>query len=172
MPAHVAARVAADKAAVTASAFSRNRGYRYDCDDFISQEGVQDQLKLLQDYVGEERAKNPNYFLPKPSGWKLTILLLTLPETSAGGVHIIDETREAKSVASPQGVILALGTQAYRGDRFKVDGQLQQWHWVGDRIVFAKYDAMLFKLSNGQSIGMLNDTQPIALIDSGWEVPS
>jgi hypothetical protein len=99
--------------------------------------------------------------------------MLTIPETSSGGVHIVDDNREARSMSSPQGVILNIGPGAYRDPaRFSIDGVLTPWHKVGDRIQFVKYDAQPFQLPNGQRLGILTDTQPVALFDSGWEVPA
>ena len=138
-----------------------------DSDDFISPVEVQEQLHKLQKYIDTRREEDSLYQLPVPSGWRLMVLVLTIPEKSAGGVIVLDDAKEARSLASPQGVLLALGSQAYKDpDRFK-----EPWHAVGDRIQFVKYDATMFQLANGQRLGTLNDTQPVATIDAGWGVP-
>jgi co-chaperonin GroES (HSP10) len=142
-------------------------------DDFASKDDVTRQLLQLQEYLDSRREQDPAYHLPKPSGWRIQVLMLTIPETTSGGLHVIDENREARSMASPQGVILAIGPGAYRDPaRFEVNGVLTPWHAVGDRIQFVKYDAQPFQLPNGQRLGILTDTQPVALLDSGWEVPA
>jgi hypothetical protein len=65
-----------------------------------------------------------------------------------------------------------MGAGAYKDkDRFLVDGEMRPWHSVGDRISWTKYDAPTFQLSNGQRLAFLNDTQPLACIDAGWEIP-
>lgn len=138
-------------------------------DDFIDRYGVQKQLDDLVDYVLTRRQEEPDYCLPRPSGWRIQVLMLTIPRVSKGGVEIIDEAREQRSLASPQGVIIAMGPAAYTDPaRFSVDGVLTPWHRVGDRISFVKYDAQMFQLANGQRLGLLTDTQPLSTIDSGW----
>jgi co-chaperonin GroES (HSP10) len=145
----------------------------FSSDDFVSPADIRDQLKQLAEHVAERRKENLAYHLPLPSGWRISVLMLTVPEKTRGGVQIVDENREARSMGSPQGVILAIGPGAYRDPaRFSVDGELSPWHKVGDRIQFVKYDAQPFKLPNGQTLGILTDTQPVALLDSGWEVPA
>ena len=146
--------------------------HRMDSDDFIDPAGVQQQLDQLQAYVTARRAEQTGYHLPLPSGWRLQVLMLTIPTTSSGGVMIVDEAREQRSMASPQGVILAMGPSCYSDPkRFTVGGDLLPWHKVGDRIQFVKYDAQMFQIANGQRLGILTDTQPVATIDEGWEVP-
>jgi co-chaperonin GroES (HSP10) len=146
--------------------------HRMDSDDFIDPAGVAQQLAQLRAYIDARRAEEPNYHLPKPSGWRLQVLMLTIPETSAGGIIVVDDAREQRSMASPQGVILSMGPACYSDPkRFTVNGVLTPWHKVGDRIQFVKYDAQMFQIANGQRLGILTDTQPVATIDEGWEVP-
>lgn len=146
--------------------------HRMDSDDFIDPAGVRLQLDQLFAYVAARREEQPDYHLPKPSGWRLQVLMLTIPETSSGGVIVVDEAREQRSMASPQGVILAMGPACYSDPkRFTVDGKIMPWHKVGDRIQFVKYDAQMFQIANGQRLGILTDTQPVATIDEGWNVP-
>lgn len=147
--------------------------HRMDSDDFVTPMDVAQQLDDLQAYLIERRASDPDYSLPAPSGWKLMVLMLTIPEKSAGGVIVLDDAKEQRALSSPQGVILAMGPAAYTDrERFSVDGELVKWHEVGDRIVCVKYDCSMFQIANGQRLGFLNDTQPISTIDKGWEVPT
>ena len=150
-----------------AQAISRSSVHRMDSDDFITPKEVQRQIDALNDYILLRRTEEPDYQLPQPSGWRLTVLVLTIPEKSDGGVIVIDDAKEARSLASPQGVLLSMGPQAYKDpNRFS-----EPWHKIGDRIQFVKYDATMFQLANGQRLGTLNDTQPVATIDRGWGVP-
>lgn len=150
-------------------AIGKSSVHRMDSDDFVTRDNVTEQLEQLKAYVAERREEEPDYTLPKPSGWKLMVLMLTIPETSAGGVIVVDDAKEARALASPQGVILDMGPAAYSDpDRFMVDGVLTPWHDIGDRITITKYDAGMFQIANGQRLGFINDTQPIATIDKGW----
>ncbi len=156
------------KAAVTAAAASsidNSSVHRMTSDDFVTKREVREQIEQLQKYVSARREIDPDYHLPMPSGWKLMVLVLTVPEKSGGGVLIVDDHREAKSLASPQGILLNMGQSAYVDpERFPRGAE----HEIGDRIMWSKYDATMFQLSNGQHLGFMTDTQPTAMIDTGW----
>lgn len=172
VPKHVAATLAAKRDGAVADSIGKTSINRMTSDDFVSPEEVLEQLVELHEYVAAQREVHESYQLPRPSGWKIAVLMLTIPEMTQGGLHMVSEQREAKAVASPQGVILSMGPAAYKDpERFSVDGFLNQWHKPGDRILWVKYDATTFQLANGQRIGFMTDTQPMATIDTGWEVP-
>lgn len=173
LPKHMHAARAKQRDEAAAASIQKTAVHRMDSDDFIDREGVQFQLDMLQGYIDARRADGePDYHLPKPSGWRLQVLILTIPEKSKGGVMVVDDSREQRSLASPQGIIIGMGPAAYKdAERFMVDGELTPWHRIGDRIQFVKYDAQMFQLANGQRLGTLTDTQPVATIDAGWEVP-
>jgi hypothetical protein len=169
LPRDVAARRQREKAEAAANNIAGSRTYELQSDEFVTPRNVMDQLMQLADYVRERRA-GERYALPRPSGWKLMVLMLTLPEETKGGIALVDDAREQRAVTSPQGVVLAMGEACYTDpDRFTLNGRLTAWHRPGQRITWVKYDAHLFKLANGQILGFLTDTQPVALIDDGWE---
>jgi co-chaperonin GroES (HSP10) len=142
-------------------------------DDFVTEKEVERQLAELADYIADRRAVEPNYCLPHPAGWRVSVLMLTVPEVTDGGVHIVDEMREARGMASPQGVVLALGASAFQDrSRFTINGELVPWLKVGDRVIWKKYDVTTFQIANGQRLGFMNDTQAVATIDSGWAIPA
>jgi co-chaperonin GroES (HSP10) len=176
VPRHLAGAIAKQKVNVTpteavANSIVRSATNRLTSDEFASRKEVQKQLDQLQDHLATMRDEDGGYGLPKPSGWRITVLMLTISDVTEGGVHIVDEMREARSMASPQGIILAVGPAAYTDKtRFMVDGVLQPWHKPGDRIIWTRYDATTFQLANGQRIGFMNDTQPAGIIDDGWDV--
>ena len=146
--------------------------HRLDSDDWATTADVKEQLGSLILYIEHRLEDEPDYVMPKPTGWKIMVLMLTIPETSAGGVIIVDDAKEQRALSSPQGVILGTGPAAYSDkDRFTLNGKIMPWCEVGDRVTFVKYDASLFQLGNGQRIGFLNDTQPVSVLDSGWRVP-
>lgn len=153
--------------AAAARAISQSSRHRIDSDDWATVSDVKAQLDQLQQYINERREQEPTYVLPTPNGWKLMVLMLTIPEKSAGGVIIVDDAKEARALSSPQGVVLATGSQCYK-DPSRFEGP---WCEVGDRICFVKYDASQFQIANGQRLGFLNDTQPVSTIDKGWSVP-
>ena len=154
--------------AAAANAIQRSSRHRIDSDDWATGNDVRDQLVQLAQYLADRREAEPDYRLPHPTGWKIMMLMLTIPEKSAGGVIVIDDAKEQRSVSSPQGVVLAIGEQAYQ-DPSRFSGP---WLRVGDRATVVKYDASMFQLSNGQRLGFVNDTQPISVIDRDWGVPT
>lgn len=142
-------------------------------DDFVTAKEVARQLAELADYIAARREIEPTYCLPHPAGWRVSVLMLTVPEVTDGGIHIVDEMREARGMASPQGIVLALGASAFQDkSRFSIGGELVPWLRVGDRVIWKKYDVTTFQIANGQRLGFMNDTQAVATIDSGWLVPA
>jgi len=150
-----------------AAAIQKSTTYRINSDDWATKADVKAQLEQLQEYIDDRRVAEPDYTLPQAIGWKVMVLMVTIPEKSAGGVIVVDDAREQRSLASPQGVVLGVGPQAFK-DPSRFDAP---WVSVGDRITLVKYDASMFQLGNGQRLGFLNDTQPISRIDSGWRTP-
>lgn len=153
------AKLAASAPAVPANKVAGYEGNRneIETDDFIRPEDVADQVTKFSRYDG---------IVPKPVGWRIAILVLTIPEQSSGGVIIVDEHREARSLASPQGVVISVGPQAYQdASRFP---NKEPWVRVGDRVLFQKYGGRMFQIRTGQHIAILNDTEIGAVVDSGW----
>ena len=160
LPKRMPVRTSDERIANTISSTSK---HRYDSDDFVTRSDVHDQLEKLAEYVADRQTEDADYQLPQPSGWKLMCLALTIPD-KLGSLIVIDESKEARSLATPQGVILDMGPAAYTDkDRFA-----EPWHVIGDRISWVKYDATMFQLSNGQRLAFLTDTQPLSRIDGGW----
>jgi co-chaperonin GroES (HSP10) len=126
-------------------------------DDFIDPADVAEQVKMFIEYDGA---------VPAPVGWRVAVLVLTIPETTAGGIIMVDDNREARSLASPQGVVIAVGSQAYRDTERFPDGE--PWVRVGDRVMFQKYAGRMFQIRTGQHIAILNDTDFAGVVDSGW----
>lgn len=140
-------------------------------DDFVTLAQAQLQLDQLHAYIDAKKAESEGYRIPHPLGWKICVLMLTIPEITDGGLHMIDEQREARAMASPQGIVLSIGDGCYQDpSRFAVNGKLEPWVRVGDRILWKKYDVTTFQLANGQRIGFMNDTQPFGVIDRGWAI--
>lgn len=141
-------------------------------DDFVTLSQVRDQLEDLKDYMEARREQEPEYVLPAPAGWRILVLMLTIPETTEGGLVMVGEHREARAMASPQGVVLAVGRAAYQDpSRFAFSGEIDPWCKPGDRVMWRRYDVTTFQLGNGQRLGLLNDTQPVGVIDGDWEIP-
>jgi len=148
--------------------------HRMTSDDFVTRREVQEQLDKLAQYLTDRRSLEgeEEYQLPQPSGWKIMVLMLTVSEKTDGGLFVVSDSLEAKAMSSPQGVVLGMGPAAYTdASRFSVHGSVEPWHKIGDRIMWVKYDAASYQLSNGQRLGFMVDTTPSGTLDTGWEVP-
>lgn len=174
LPKATAKAVMADRQqSAVADSIQRSSINQLTSDDFVTVKEVERQLIELREYIDDRRQVEPEYRLPHPAGWRVSVLMLTVPEVTDGGVHIVDEMREARGMASPQGIVLALGAGAFQDrSRFVINGELVPWLHVGDRVIWKKYDVTTFQIGNGQRLGFMNDTQAVATIDNGWIVPA
>lgn len=134
-------------------------------DEFLTDADVHRQLDKLFDYIAAQREISPLYSLPDPVGWRLSFLILQPPDKTGGGLELPTDVTEAYAHKSMQGIVLDLGETAYKDEERFPKGA---WVARGDRVVFKRYDAQVFELANGQKIGMINDTQPIAVLGRGW----
>lgn len=126
-------------------------------DEFLSDRDVWKQFTKLMDYETT---------LPRPVGWRLAFLILQPPEKTSGGLELPVDVTEAYAHKSMQGIVVAIGETAYKDKERFPEGP---WVNVGDRIIFKRYDAQVYELANGQRIGIMNDTQPIAVIGEAWD---
>lgn len=158
LPKHVAAKLRAQQTpAPRVGGFEAAQKHALETDDFIEPQDVAEQVNRFLEYTGT---------VPRPVGWRVAVLVLTIPEQSAGGVIMVDDHREARSLASPQGVVVGLGDMAYKDPaRFPEN---RPWVKVGDRVLFQKYGGRMFQLRTGQHIAILNDTEFAGVVDSGW----
>lgn len=128
-------------------------------DEFVTPAQIRDQVARFLEHPTA----------PKPAGWRISVLMLTTPDMTDGGLFLLDEERERRAIVSPQGIVVALGPQAYRetndGDRRFSEGP---WCRVGDRILFNRYGGRAFRLANGQVVITLNDTDVTDVMDGGW----
>lgn len=122
--------------------------------DFLTREEAIAQLNQMGEYKGP---------IPKPTGHHIIVLSLKPPETLSGSGIVLDERyREQRGLASPQGIVIAIGNGAYPKKRFP-EGD---WCRIGDRVLFQKYAGREHKLSNDQRLFVLNDDEVMAVIDS------
>lgn len=174
LPKHVAvARDRERRDAATAKSIQSSSVNILSSDDFVTPSQVAAQLGQLRAYIEDRRQIEPTYHLPSPIGWRVSVLMLTIPEQTDGGVHLTSDNLEARAMSSPQGVVLSLADAAFQDrSRFEVNGKLHPWIAVGDRVLWKKYDVTMFQLGNGQRLGFMNDTQAYGVIDRGWEIPN
>jgi co-chaperonin GroES (HSP10) len=90
--------------------------------------------------------------LPKPSGYKLLIGLPKQEEATAGGIVKAKQTLDREEVGSICGLVLEVGPDAYKGDRFPSGAYCE----AGDWIVMRAYSGTRFKVE-GQEFRLIND---------------
>jgi len=162
LPRHVAAmeRARRTQTALTVAPSTSPVKHALNTDDFITPDQVAEQVSAFVHF------KDAGGTVPQPVGWRVAVLVLTIPEITTGNLIMVDDHREARSLASPQGVVVAVGPTAYQdAARFP---EKAPWVKVGDRVMFQKYGGRMFQMSNGQHLAFLNDTEFAGVVDTGW----
>lgn len=174
VPKHVYDRMQREKQLEgVAGSIQRTQMNALTSDDFVSSKSVREQLGKLTRYIAARREADPGYVLPRPAGWRILALILTVPEMTDGGLELPAEATEARAMTSPQGIVIAVGPSAYQDRaRFAMrGGDPEPWVVPGDRIIWKRYDISTFQIANGQKFAFMNDTQPVAMLDRGWPIP-
>lgn len=99
--------------------------------------------------------------LPEPKGYRLLIAIPEVSKTTAGGVYIPDERRNAEETASLVGYVLRVGTEAYADEKRFPSGP---WCKEGDFVIFRSYSGTRFKV-NGQEFRLINDDTVEAVVE-------
>ena len=97
--------------------------------------------------------------LPVPTGWRILVLPFKGKKKTKGGILYSDEQIERQQLATVCGNVLAVGPQAYKGEKYP-EGP---WCKVGDWVIFARYAGSRFKIDGGE-VRLLNDDEIIATV--------
>lgn len=82
--------------------------------------------------------------LPRPVGYKMLIALPKTKEMTDGGIVLPDERRNAESVASIIGLVIAMGDDCYK-DKSRYNSP---WCELGDWVVIRSYSGTRFKVND------------------------
>lgn len=74
----------------------------------------------------------------EPTGWNVLIAVFVRPEKTTGGVFLADRTRGEDEFQGRVGVVLAMGPDAYLGDRVRNYGG--PWVQPGDWVIFPTFE--------------------------------
>ena len=113
----------------------------------------QSKFALEQKYQAEKNK------LPVPTGWRILVLPFKGKKKTKGGILYSDEQIERQQLATVCGNVLAVGPQAYTGEKYP-EGP---WCKVGDWVIFARYAGSRFKIEGGE-VRLLNDDEIIATV--------
>ena len=91
-----------------------------------------------------------------PVGDRILIKPFAIEEKSSGGIVLTSDVVEKESFAQIQATVIALGPEAYEGR--------ENWCNVGDKVLFAKYQGLLYKGADGEDYRIIRDTDVIAVI--------
>jgi chaperonin GroES len=113
------------------------------------------------------RQKAASIRMPKPTGYKLLIMLPEAKESTAGGVYIPDELKSRESLASIIGYVVSMGDAAYGDERKFPTGP---WCQTGQFVMFKSYSGTRFKV-DGVELRLINDDTVEAVVDDprGYE---
>jgi len=104
-----------------------------------------------------EKAKQ----LPRPTGYKLLIMLPQPDEKTAGGIVKASETLRVEEIGSICGFVLKMGPDAYSDPKRFPNGPYCK---EGDWIMMRAYAGTRF-LIHGQEMRLINDDSVEAIVD-------
>ena len=99
--------------------------------------------------------------LPEPTGFRLLIALPEVEETTAGGIYVPDERRDAESVASIVGFVIKSGPDAYKDESRFPNGP---WCMEGDWIVMRAYSGTRLRV-HGKEFRIINAASVEAVVE-------
>lgn len=117
---------------------------------------------MYTDNVGELASEDASKAtqLPKPTGYKLLIMLPEVKEKTDSGVYLPDSLRKAEETASIVGFVIEMGPLAYSDPSRFPDGP---WCNKGDWILFRSYSGTRFKI-HGREFRLINDDTVEAVV--------
>lgn len=117
---------------------------------------------MYTDNVGELASQDAGKAtqLPRPTGYKLLILLPEVKEKTDAGVYLPDQLRKAEETASIVGFVIEMGPLAYSDQSRFPDGP---WCQKGDWILFRSYSGTRFKI-HGREFRLINDDTVEAVV--------
>jgi chaperonin GroES len=96
--------------------------------------------------------------LPKPTGYRMILVMPEIETKTKGGIIIPDERKDAENVASVVAYVAAQGSYCYK-DPARFDAP---WCEVGDWVIIAKYGGSRIKV-DGIECRIVNDDSILAV---------
>lgn len=120
-------------------------------DDVFNDEGKLDEGKLNESVRDH---------LPRPTGWRISLLPYRGARVTKGGIAIAEETQKKTQLATTCAYVLEVGPLAYCDESKFPDGP---WCKPGDWIVFGRYAGSRIPIEGGE-IRIINDDEVLATI--------
>lgn len=110
--------------------------------------------------------------LPKPSGWRVIVGMLTVEDSTEGGIILVEETKTTKAYLNCIGKVLAIGDLCYQDSKFQGGVGLDKctpkaWVNVGDVVLIRQYtgqDIVCVEDGKPQKLKLLNDDEILGII--------
>ena len=137
-----------------------------------NQKEVPKRKEALQEKYNQEPKKpekdltSEHAKLPKPTGWRLLVLPFKMKDKTKGGILITDDVIERSQVASPCGLVLDIGPDAYKDKERYPDGP---WCKKGSWVIFARYAGSRMKIDGGE-VRLLNDDEVLATVENPEDI--
>ena len=113
----------------------------------------------------EEKKSDLNK-VPKPTGWRLTVLPYKGVGKTKGGVLLTDKAVEEQQIASVCALVLETGPDAYADkDKFPHG----PWCKKGDWVIIARYAGSRIKIEGGE-LRILNDDEILGTVESPEDI--
>ena len=126
-------------------------------DDVFNDEGQLDEVKLNESVRDH---------LPRPTGWRISLLPYRGARVTKGGIAIAEETQKKTQLATTCAYVLEVGPLAYCDESKFPDGP---WCKPGDWIVFGRYAGSRIPIEGGE-IRLINDDEVLATIASPEDI--
>ena len=103
----------------------------------------------------------------RPAAFYVVLKIYTPPE-KIGSIYLTETMRNEGKYTSAVGLVIAMGPDAYKGERFQNSGP---WCKVGDWVMFPSYESIRSSY-RGVPIAVLADDRIIAVIGDPSEIES
>jgi len=97
--------------------------------------------------------------VPNPSGYHVLLALPKADEKFDSGIIKSDSTRHQEEIGTVVGFVLAIGSDAYKDERFK-----SNWCKQGDFVLVGGYKGTRFRV-HGQEFRMINDDDVLGVVE-------
>lgn len=99
--------------------------------------------------------------VPRPTGWRITVLPYRGPDKTKGGIVMAEQTRQLTQLTTTCGYVLKVGELAYADQNKFPTGP---WCKEGDWVIFARYGGSRLNIDGGE-IRILNDDEILAVVN-------
>lgn len=98
--------------------------------------------------------------LPQPAGYRILIAIANM-DKKIGNIHLPDKYVQMEQTASIVGLVISMGSTAYKDPDRYPDGP---WCQVGDWVVFRAYSGSRLKVGD-QEFRLINDDTVEAVVE-------